>query len=171
MVQFKHFFVVAMTLFMACVLTTSCGSDSSEDDEPTTTGVGTYKVEVFLSGETDLFTPAVLFSGMNQDGGLVTLYDKDGTDYYGEYYLSGSETPFTEVSASSASNCLYFNTSLLLYNPYAQEGSVSVKCKGYFNGKLTKTSEKTFYITKSDVLLTASFDLTEGLNLITGGHE
>lgn len=168
--HFKHFFLAVVAIAMTGSLTTSCSSESSEDGSETT-DVGTYKVEVSLSGDTGRFTPAVLFSGVDKSLEAATIYDMNGGSHFGEYAINGSDAPFTGAAAYTSATCLYFYTSLMFYNHLSQEGSVTVLCRGYFNGKLAKTSERTFLLAKNDVVLMASFDVVDGLRLISDSHE
>lgn len=156
-----------VTLVMASVLFASCSSDNGEgeDDEGFQTGV--YKVEVSLSGDTDLFVPSVAFTGIESNGKASKVYDASGNEYELQYIMSGSDTPFTEVSSYSSSSCQIFYASIVFLNYHHVEGDVTVKCKGYLNNKLIKTGESTYHISSDDVSIAANFDCGSGLILLT----
>lgn len=165
MVKFKKLLLSVMAISIIGVLLVSC--DKSGDEEVTVHDVGVYKIEISLLGNLENYRPCIAFKGVNTKMQPVFIFDEKGNKYEKSYSVDYDDAPFTSVMAYTNSDCKLFDATMLVTNIGMQAGNFTIKCKGYYNGKLVKESEKTVNLTATDRGVTAYFDSEQGLVIMS----
>ena len=153
-----------MEVLTPTVLLLSCGGGSNGTDipdEPVETGV--HRIEVSVEGDLGIFSPHVIFEGATIQAMPVTLYDEKGEEQGIFITKNYDDKPFSEVAAYTASNAISFQSVLTMHNKNGNEGAVTVKFKGYVNGKLKTVAERKISFAKTDLLVQVAFDSIHGV--------
>lgn len=175
MANLKNLFLSVLTIAFVSVFFISCGDSDNETTGDEITEQGVYKVEVSFSGNVEALSPSVVFVAAKEGGELVSIFKDSGEKQMGEMIVSYDDKPFTQTTAYTSSDCRVFLTNILLINQDMKDCVLTVKCKGYFNGKLVKTGEKTVTfkgndsgnpLDGGDVSATLNFSFEDGLSLM-----
>jgi lipoprotein len=160
---FKKILFQIMAILTPTLLFLSCGGGSSTDipDEPVETGV--HRIEVAVEGDLGKFSPHVLFEGATIKGMPVTLFDEKGEEQGILFTKNYDDKPFSEVTAYTASNAISFQSVLTMHNRDMNEGVITVKFKGFVDGKLKGVAERKISFAKTDILVQVAFDSIHGV--------
>ena len=156
---FKKILFQIMAILTPTLLFLSCGGGSNSTDipdKPVETGV--HRIEISVEGDLGKFSPHVIFEGATIKGMPVTLFDGKGEEQGILFTKNYDDKPFSEVTAYTASNAISFQSVLTMHNRDRNEGVVTVKFKGFVDGKLKAVAERKISFTKTDILVQVAFD-------------
>lgn len=131
---------------------TACGDDDDEEETEQGVTVGTHRIDVSFSGDTQGWDVGLTF--------LATAYHANGTPFPGMYENGEQlETSYAgtwkceeirDYSVSTGSNCQSLLLTLAISKSYSEAvtGTIIVHVKSYVNNKLKK--EKTYSMSPAD---------------------
>lgn len=151
---------MALALLAAPLAFMGCSSDDDEGDGGATVPAeGVHKIEVSLEGNYSQFTPVLIFGGVKHGGSMSLVYDQSGKSYenmYSANYQGGT------VTAQSEKSCFEFYVSIMLSNITGQPGSVTVNCRGFVDGKVSKSGSQTVSFKDGEMAKAAYFNSLSG---------
>lgn len=144
--------MLAVLMAVSVPLFTACGSDDEEEKTEQGVAVGSHRIDVSFSGDTQGWDVGLTF--------LATAYYANGTPFPGMYENGKElETSYAgtwksyemrDYSVSTGSNCQSLLLTLAISKSYSESatGTITVHVRSYVDNKLKK--EKTYSMSPAD---------------------